>query len=94
MVEFPLVDFELDVHARQDGHRNGRHARNKREEDRDKSARICISFMAKHRFSFPSFRARLLLFPEALLAGVGIARGFDGAYLGEGAVCRNDRGAG
>jgi hypothetical protein len=50
-----LVDFELDVHARQDGHRNGRHARNKREEDRDNSARICISLMSKHRFFLSLF---------------------------------------
>jgi hypothetical protein len=28
------------------------------------------------------FRTRLSLFPEALLAGFGIARGFDGSYLG------------
>jgi hypothetical protein len=45
-------------------------------------------------FPFPLFRARFLPFPEAGLAGLGIARGFDGAYLGEGAVCRNDRSAG
>jgi hypothetical protein len=40
------------------------------------------------------YRARLSLFPEALLAGSRIERRIDGLHLGAGAVCQNDQGAG